>query len=564
MAVSSSAADAEDMAMSSGDEFAGMNWQPRPYQIHAVHRAREFLRNGKRSALIVMPTGTGKTLVFAAVTRLAKNKGGRVLILAHRDELIQQAANKLAESAGIVAAIEKAKHQARRDWSLMHGAEPPVVVASVQTMRGDRLKSWPRDYFTLIVIDEAHHSPAKSYVDILDHFARARVLGVTATPDRADGIDLGEVFHSDDGKPAYEYSLREAIDQEYLVPIRTVRLDVGVDLSDIMTTRRGDFSPEELEELIGPHVETLANAVIPEIGKEPTIVFTPDTGSAEGFASALRSPDFGIAAEAVSYLNPEHRRKAVERFLKRETQVIVNCCILLEGFDAPPTSRIVMCRPTKSRTLYAQAIGRGTRLSPGKHECVVIDFTWGADTHQLIKPAHLLATPEDPLELFALVEEMTKENPEMELAEAVDRGREEIENRRRRTLEVEARRKAVRVFERREFDPVGVRAERLLGVIDAEAAPDAPRKDRDGPRATEKQAAALAKFGFPGAETWSRKRASNLLDALIGRAKEGKATWKQLQYAVALGMDIGSAREASRTDVSQFIDRSRRPSEVYA
>jgi superfamily II DNA or RNA helicase len=533
------------------DPFAGMNWSPRPYQIIAVNRCRDFLRQGNRAALMVLPTGTGKTIAFAAITRLAVNKGGRVLILAHRDELIEQAANKLAASAGLDAAIEKADRHARRDWSLMHGGEPAVVVGSVQTMRAKRLQSWPRDYFSLVIVDEGHHVVAQSYLDILDHFRKARVVGVTATADRSDGEDLGQVFHG----IAYEFSLRDAIDQGYLCPIRTVKLDVGVDLADIRTTRRGgDFSDEDLAALIGPHVETLANATVNEIGDEPTIIFTPDTGSAEAFASALVK--LGINAASISYRDPEQRKRIVRAFQNREVQAVANCGILTEGFDAPHTSRIVMCRPTKSRSLYAQCLGRGTRLFDNKPECVVIDFTWGCDRHELVQPAHLLATPDDPPELFAIVESLCKADPELELADAVDQGRAEVD-RRRRAFEVDARRKAVKVIERREFDPVGVQVERFLGIPSA-------RKDRSGKRATEKQVATLAKFGIPDTEDWSRPRATAMLDILIERAKKGQGSWKQVRYAVHLGMSEDAAREASRAEVSEFIDRSRRPSEVYA
>lgn len=315
----------------------------RDYQIAAFSAiARGFEDDSRHSQLLVLPTGCGKTIVFGTVARwVIEDLGGRVLVLAHRGELLTQAGNQLAH-LGIEAATEKAEQNAR----VALWGDPTCVVASVQTMRGDRLKSWPKDYFKLIITDEAHHAPSDSYRAIYEHFSDAWHLGVTATADRLDGENLGQVYES----IAYEYSLREAIGAGHLSRLKVVRCETSVDLSNIRTTG-GDMNQGDLEEAIKPYIEELANAVKKEIGHRRTIVFTPDVGSAEAFASALTS--IGISAESISGKSTD-RDEILSGFRHGRFRVLCNCALLTEGFDAPFVSAIVLARPTKSRALYAQ------------------------------------------------------------------------------------------------------------------------------------------------------------------------------------------------------------------
>lgn len=314
---------------------------PREYQTAAIDAAREELRT-KRSTLVILPTGTGKTVAFALAARSCVRKGGRVLVIAHREELITQAANVI-ERAGLHPAVERADNYARAHF------EPDVVVASVQTISGrKRLATWPPDYFSLIVCDEAHHGTAETYRRVFEHFRRAKLLGVTATPDRADDDEIAAVFES----VAYEMSIWEAMTAPdpgpYLCPLKIVRCDEPIDLRGIRTTG-GDFNAADLEERITPIIESLANAIKPRVEGRQAIVFTPDCGSSSAMATALQS--IGVRADYVWGDSPDRAEK-VAKYQRGETQVLANCMLFTEGFDAPRTSAIVLCRPTKSRSLY--------------------------------------------------------------------------------------------------------------------------------------------------------------------------------------------------------------------
>lgn len=285
----------------------------RPYQEEAIEAVRREFAAGRRSTLIVLPTGCGKTITFGMVARRCVERGGKVLILAHRGELIDQAADKL-DHLGIQVGIEKAEQRARSLY------DPDVVVATVQTMQRDRLKTWDRSHFRLIITDEAHHATSGSYKRIYEHF-HAHHLGVTATADRADEENLGGVFES----VAYELSLWEAMTAPepgpYLCRLKFVQCDVQIDLRDIRTTA-GDFNLADLEDRIRPLVETLANAIRQEVGARRTLIFTPDVGSAQAMATALQS--LGLRADWVSGDDPERKEK-VKKLHSGETQVLANC-----------------------------------------------------------------------------------------------------------------------------------------------------------------------------------------------------------------------------------------------
>ena len=200
-----------------------MGQELRPYQQQARERIHAEWENGHTRTLLVLPTGTGKTIVFASVAADQVRAGHRVLILAHRGELLEQAADKLQRSTGLVSAVEKADATCLNTWFR-------VVVGSVQTLqRTARLERFSHDYFGTIIIDEAHHCISESYQKILQHFDSAHVLGVTATPDRGDMQNLGQVFDS----LAYEYTLPKAIREGYLSPIKALTIPLQLDLSGV-------------------------------------------------------------------------------------------------------------------------------------------------------------------------------------------------------------------------------------------------------------------------------------------------------------------------------------------
>lgn len=514
-----------------------MKLDPYPYQAQAVDAIRAEFQAGRKSTLLVLPTGTGKTITFGMVARKTIEKGNRCLILAHRGELIDQAVAKL-DLLGVEACIEKAESQARSIW------QPDAVVASVQTMRGDRLRSWPSDYFQMIVTDEAHHATAESYQRIYKHFPKARHLGVTATPDRADEQSLGLVFES----IAYEMTLAEAITAPspgpYLCAPTVAICDVDIDLSQIRITA-GDFNEKDLAERITPMVEKLANAIRQEIGDRRTIVFTPDVGSAQAMATALRS--IGLKADWISGDDLDRKYK-IARIENGDLQILCNCALLTEGFDCPAVSAVVLCRPTKSRALYAQMVGRGTRLCPaiGKKDCLIVDFNYLTTTHDLVKPASLFASSHTAIETLGLADALLREKKSkgMDLLSIMRQAEEE--HHRRTVVKVKARERKIE-YRRRTFNPLGCAKTFEL--------------DWKGPTqatinlATEGQVRYLRTFGVEDAGTISKTQAGTLISFLKRRREAGLATYKQVSRLIASGMDATVARSLSLEQASEHLDR---------
>ncbi|HSX77785.1 MAG TPA: DEAD/DEAH box helicase, partial [Candidatus Saccharimonadia bacterium] len=333
-----------------------MRLTPRPYQYEAVAALLAALARGVQRPLLVLPTGTGKTIVFAL---LVQRRAGRALILAHRDELIQQAVEKLhlvdpTLALGIV--------QATRDE---HTA--PTVVASVQTLsRRTRLTRLVPDFQT-IVIDEAHHAPAPTYRRILD-YCRAwapngpLVVGVTATPERGDRQSLRDVFD----RIVYQKTLLEMMQAGYLVDLRALQVLLQADF-DALRTQHGDFVDAELESLLlaaNAPAQVLAAFQTHATGRK-ALLFTPTVALAYAMAATFQTA--GIAAEALDGTTPLATRRAIlQRLHTGATRVVANCAVLTEGFDEPSVDCIIVARPTQSAPLYQQMLGRGTRTYPGK------------------------------------------------------------------------------------------------------------------------------------------------------------------------------------------------------
>ncbi len=377
----------------------------RPYQEQAITAVRARFLAGDRATLIVLPTGTGKTVVFAEIARLTVARGHRALVLAHRTELLEQALAKL-RAVGVDAAIEQADRR---------GGAAAVVVASVQTLRGDRLSSWPADAFDLVIIDEAHHATAATYRAIVDRFETARVLGVTATPDRGDGKGLGPIFQS----VAFTYGLGDAIRAGFLAPIRAQRINLDLDLDAVKTTA-GDLDQQQLGVLMtAPAViEATSRALVDSAGTRPTIAFTVTVHHAQLLADACHDLKPGSARAVSGKSTPEERAAAAADLAAGRVQIVANAALWTEGFDCPPVACIAIARPTKSRALFTQMVGRGTRPSPatGKTNLLVLDFAGLTRRHKLVSTIDVLlgtgltdeerrrvleATEQDPADLEA-------------------------------------------------------------------------------------------------------------------------------------------------------------------
>jgi len=350
----------------------------RPYQAHAVNAIVQEFKTGNRSTLLVLATGLGKTVVFSSLAARAK---GRVLVLAHRDELIQQAHRKLQAAApGKSVGIVKARV---REW------DRQIVVASVQSLTARHLHTIPAD-ISLIITDESHHAYAAGYQAIYQHLKAGEPggpfhLGVTATPNRADGKGLACVFQS----VAYEYGLFDAIEDGWLCKLKALRIRTGISLQGV-ATRHGDFAAGELEDAVNTanRNELCVRAWKEHAADRKTVCFTAGVKHAYDLAEAFRSE--GVSATALCGETPtEERRGLLAMLSSGDIQVLCNASVLTEGFDEPSLRCIMLARPTKSESLYIQMVGRGTRLHPGKEDALILDLSDNAGRHRLVQLADL-------------------------------------------------------------------------------------------------------------------------------------------------------------------------------
>lgn len=422
-----------------------MNWRTGlyPYQLDAISAIANEFNMGCWSQLCVIPTGGGKTHVFSRIKAALQPWFDRfephqqkILVLAHRDELLVQAANKLQDAnPDLIIGIE----QGDRETTWMHD----VVIASVPTLaarNGARLRQlYPQD-FRIVIVDEAHHAPADTYQQVLQYFdlvppkelitkdlaaSRARLrgwwaasnperllLGVTATPARGDAVGLEWTFRS----LVYEKTLRELIDAGYLSPLRGLLLETDTDLDRLKWTA-GDFNVGQLAAAVNtPELNAaIARQYAVEMAPRPTIAFCVDIQHARDMADAFLNA--GVPAVWVSGEDGSggSRRAAIDAYERGDARVICNCQVLTEGYDYPATAGIIMARPTASQALYMQCIGRGTRKAPEKTECVILDVVGVSKRHSLVSVGDLFGLPhgfnlegEDPIAMADRVGELLK------------------------------------------------------------------------------------------------------------------------------------------------------------
>ena len=374
----------------------------RPHQVEASDATVTAIRAG-RNPLVTMATATGKTYTFVDVVRRVLKKNQRALVVTHRLEIIEQIAASV-ERLGMSVDVEQGKRRARRSSS--------VVVSSVQTMSKTKSR-WPRDAFAVMIIDEAHHSVAKSYKGIVERFD-CPVAGFTATPDRLDGEHLGQVFDH----VAYDLNIAVAVERGLIAPIvqRSIRVD-SIDVS-MVKERNGDLTREELSSVL-TGIEALQGVAVPLldcIGNRRTIVFTPTVEHARVLTRVLNRMRDGCAEVVSGEDSADFRAATLAEFEAGRFQILVNCELFTEGFDSPSVSCIAMARPTKSRALYQQCVGRGTRLHPDKENVLVLDFCGNAGEHQLITAIDLFARKTDSAKVIRDAKEISARDPEVMIA----------------------------------------------------------------------------------------------------------------------------------------------------
>lgn len=504
----------------------------RPYQEEARQAVEEQWEQVDKT-LLVLPTGTGKTVVFSKIIEDRVRQGSRALILAHRGELLDQAADKLASATGLMCATEKAEQSCLGSWFR-------VVVGSVQTlMREKRLNQFDSDYFDTIVVDEAHHCISDSYQKVLKHFPEAKVLGVTATPDRGDMRNLGSYFES----LAYEYTLPKAIKEGYLCPIKAQTIPLKLDLSSV-SVQAGDFKAGDIGTALDPYLVQIAEEMGKVCHDRKTVVFLPLIKTSQKFCNMLN--EAGFAAAEVNG-DSKDRAEILKDFEDGRYNVLCNSMLLTEGWDCPSVDCIVVLRPTKIRSLYCQMVGRGTRLSPetGKTELLLLDFLWHTERHELCHPAHLVCESEEVAK--KMTENIEEAGCPVDIEEAEAQAAEDVVAQREEALAKQL--KEMRSRKRKLVDPLqfemSIQAEDLSGYVPSFGWEMAPP--------SEKQLKTLEKLGIYPDEIDNAGKASKLLSRLDARRKAGLTTPKQIRFLEERGFKHVGTWEF--TAAKNLIDR---------
>jgi superfamily II DNA or RNA helicase len=500
----------------------------RPYQVEAVRRIQEEFK-GNQSTLLVMATGTGKTATFSDVI---DKTDGRVLVLAHRDELVQQAVSRIERQTGRRVGIEKA--------DLFASTRDDVVVASVQTLYQEkRLSRFPVDSFALVVADEAHHYVAPSFRRVLDYF-EAKVLGVTATPDRADRLAMGQVFDS----VAYVYDIEDAIGDGFLCPIRATSVLIeSMSLADVKTVA-GDLNQGDLDAVMSAEkvLHGVAKPTVELAGDRRTLVFSTSVQNAHRLAEVFCRYKPESARAVDGSMDMDLRRQILADHKAGRFQYLVNVGIATEGYDDPAIACVAMGRPTKSRALYTQMVGRGTRILPGKSDLLVLDFVGNAGKHSLVSAVDVLAGKYSD-EVVAKAKEIVEREPGIAASEALAAAEAQVA-REKEAQEAAERRRAARA-------KVAYRTQNVnpFAIFNVQDPAQQYGGQFGGKPASDKQLALLAKRKVPVPDNCTSQQASRLIGAMFQRQERGLCTFGQMKTLQRYGYDTSemSFEKASAT-----------------
>lgn len=502
----------------------------RYYQDDAVDAVKKSLAENT-SALVVMATGLGKTQVAGALTRGTR---GRVLFIAHRSELIDQAAKRMEAMCEEHVEIEQAS---------LYADKGRIVIASVQTLsRGDRFKKWLANAFELVIVDEAHHYTAKTYRKPIDYFRSggAKIVGLTATPDRSDEEALGQIF--DD--VAFLMDVQEGIEQGFLVPVRAKQIYIEeLDISEVDTSG-GDLVAGQLDKALIKAVESVVQATLREEPDRTCIGFFPGVASAEFAAQRFNALRSGSAIVISDKTPRDERKMLVDDFRKGRYQYLLNCMIATEGFDAPLADCVLLGRPTKSRSLMAQMIGRGTRPAANagleahsaredaaarraliaaskKPDLMVLDFQGNVGKHRLSCPLDVLGGNFSEAEI-ATAKKLAEKAPGADQMALLGDAREQL-RRAREAMENAAKLLRSKVKHRAEAIDV-------FAFFELDEGRESALNSRYGYKPmTQNQFTALRKAGFTEdeLESMSRHTASKVFGEMTRRRELGLCTFKQ-------------------------------------
>lgn len=498
------------------------------YQDEAVRKALAELDRAE-AALLVMPTGTGKTIVGGAIMTEVVRRGGRGAIFVDRRELIPQWGEAL-DAFGLHWGIEQAQQHCRLDT--LQG-RVDVVVGSKDTLQGKRLEKWSKDTFSVIIGDEAHHGTARSWLNVFGHFHSARRLGLTATPERSDEQSIQKVF----GNVAYELPFWEAVDKGYIATPYFDRPDSHIDLSMLKESGK-DLNQGDLEDAISAHIEELINLALPYLNDRPILTFTPRVHSATAMASGFRTHPRGFPSASVSG-GSEDRDLVIKQFREGKYRNLCSCDLLREGANFPDVGNLIIARPTKSGLVYRQMLGRGLRKKPDNW-CQIVDYAVTNGSHDLFQPINLFDASGMDLDVLKLAGKFMNEgkhkDPREALKEAERVHRQQVE------LQVRARERAPS-YKMLAYDPFQIGS--LLGI---------PNRQREGQKAcSARNHAALERYKIEP-KGLSNAQAVKLIKELDDRQSENKLTHRQLALLVSKGVPVEFARDMPFEDAREDLD----------
>lgn len=350
----------------------GQTIELRDYQQEAIDNLKKMREDGKTFALLYHATGVGKTITAATD---AKAVGGRTLFLVNALKLASQAKDTFAKVWPEATLGEYTGSQ--KDVS------QTVIFATVQSISKDLEKFSPTD-FDYLIVDECHHAAANTYQKIFTYFHPKFILGLTATPERSDGEDMLELFQN----VAHKMDLKTAVERGVLVPIRCIRVKTNIALTDVRINGI-KYNSQDLESklFIPERNQLIVDTYLKYVNGKKTVIFCASVDHAAEIAKLLR--DNGVKAEAVSGRDRvEIRDKILKDYETGSTNVLCACDLLNEGWDSPHTTVLFMARPTMSKTIYMQQLGRGTRRCPGKDDLLVIDFVDNANMFNMPYSLH--------------------------------------------------------------------------------------------------------------------------------------------------------------------------------
>lgn len=499
----------------------GATMRLRPYQSQAIEAVRGGWAEFDRQ-LLVIPTGGGKTIIFSNLCQL--DLPGRSLILAHQNELIEQAVDKLYQATGIIADIEKAEHRC--------SLKSQVVVSSVQSM-ARRLAKFNPAHFDRIICDEAHLSVSAQWQTVLTYFKTAKILGVTATPDRTDGKALMKFYQ----KLALEVKLFDLIKQGFLSRISVRTVPIEIDISKV-GQKGGDYNPDELDATLAPYFDKVCEAIKAFAHDRKLLVFLPLIKTSISFVNACHR--HGIGARHIDGTSDD-RKECIQAFRDNQFQVLANSSLLTTGYDEPSIDCIINLRPTRSRTLYSQMVGRGTRLKPDgrpHRDLLILDFLWQFERHIIMSPAHLIA--KDDEQAARITKKFAKKNAEMDLEYCDSDAAKEREIDLINALKNQRRKGEY--FDAMEFAAM---------TGDRELIEFSPMTSQEGEAVTKGQLDQLSKLGFRSDAVTSRGQAELLIAKALERRDKQLCSGKQLYFLRK--HNAPNAETFTRTQASEFL-----------